>query len=141
MNDLMILLNKEQISKINNHNIKQFSKTPVLNYLNKKNKHMHKREHLSILTQLFSDQIHLAKNDNQRDPQVVPFCRHCPDIKESAEHFLLHCPAYSLHRLKNFGSLSPRLENMFKFHNAKEIIKYVNDTQRLEDKYVCYYVE
>ena len=69
------------------------------------------------------------------------YCRHCPDNKESAVHFLLYCPAYSLHRLKHFGTLSPKLDDMFIIHKPAEIIKYVNDTKRLEDKYVCYYVE
>jgi len=81
MSDLHSKLKKAQREKIISHNIKPFSKTPVLNYLNNKGKNnsINSREHLTILTHLFSDQIHLAKNDSQRDSLIVPFCRHCPD--------------------------------------------------------------
>jgi ribonuclease HI len=142
-NDIDNQAKTKHLNTIQHHNIKNIHKTPILNYLKNHGRSIqcNNRKNLSTLTQLLSGQIHLAKNDHHRDLMVVPFCRHCPNIEETAEHFLTACPAYSLHRLRHFGHPTINFTDLIATHSINSIIKFTNDTKRLEDNYVCYFVE
>jgi len=104
--------------------IKPEHKTPVLSYLQKYgNKMIFKdRNKISLFTQIISGQNHLANNHSKRDPTVVPFCRHCPNIKETADHFLLSCPAYSLQRIQFFGHTSNALKDLVSKYKPSAIV-------------------
>ena len=143
MTEIIIKILQKQETKIMNHNIKSEHKTPVLSYLQKYgNKMIFKdRNKISLFTQIISGQNHLANNHSKRDPTVVPFCRHCPNIKETADHFLLSCPAYSLQRIQIFGHTSIALKDLVSKYKPSAIVKFVNNTGRFEDKYICYYIE
>ena len=143
INELHNALRQKQIKKITDHKIKDKNKTPIINYLLKYGRKVlfKDKKQLTILTNLLSDQIHLASNDNHRDELVVPYCRHCKDIRETAEHFITTCPAYSLQRMIIFGHPTIQLQDLCKIHNPKDIVKFANDTNRLKDNYVCYYID
>ena len=74
---------------------------------------------------MISDQSHLANNSSKRDPLVVPYCRHCPAEKETAEHFLTSCPAYSLTRLLNLGSSTLTMYELIQDHKPKDVVNFI----------------
>ena len=65
----------------------------------------------------------------------------CPTMKETAEHFLAECPAYSLKRIQTFGIAATTIDYLVRNFDPKTIVKFANSTGRLEDTYTCYYVE
>ena len=145
INDINSILNKKQINKIKSQNIMEERKTPLISYLLKmkygnrltitdKNK-------LRIFTQMLSGQNHLANNHSKRDVTVVPFCRHCTAEKETAEHLIAKCPAYSLKRMQSFGTAISTMNDLIIKHKPSDIVKFVNETGRLDEKYVCYYID
>lgn len=62
-------------------------------------------------------------------------------IKEDAEHFIAKCQACTLQRMQVFGVATSTLEYIVRNFNVNTFIKYINATGRLEDDYVCYYIE
>ena len=143
MNEIEQQFKTKHLNKINQHNIKDLHKTPITNYLLRYSNTLrcNNRKNLSTLTQLLSGQIHLAKNDHHRDMMVVPYCRHCPEIEETAEHFLTTCPRYTIHRLRHFGQPTINFTDLIKEYPPNTIINFANDTKRLDDPFVCYYID
>lgn len=144
INDLKNKLLDKQYDSISKSNIVDRHKTPLTNYLSKygHNLLLDNKNKLKIFTHMFSGQNHLANNHSKRDVTVVPYCRHCPSIKETAEHFLTACPAYSLPRIQTFGyPIITNMVTLYKIFKPSDIVKFVNATGRLTDKYVCYYID
>ena len=96
---------------------------------------------MRLITQIFSDQSHLANSHNKRDKLVVPFCRHCPDKKETNEHFIAQCPAYSQIRQEIFDTTYSNLSDLVKSFAPNTFANFYKKTGRDKDEYICYYVE
>ena len=96
---------------------------------------------MRLITQIFSDQSHLANNHNKRNKTVVPYCRHCPSMKETNEHFIGFCPAYSQIRQDIFDTTSAPLSELIKNFPPRSFAKFYKKTGRDKDDYVCYYVD
>ena len=143
LKDLRANLLAKQYNIIKKHKIAENHKSPLLSYLHKfgHNLTIGTKNNLRIFTQMISDQNHLANNHSKRDINVVPFCRHCPSTKETAEHFITACPAFSLQRMQNLGHAVTDMNELIKNHKPADIIKFINSTGRLNDDYVCYYID
>ena len=102
----------------------------------------HQKTHnMRLITQLFSDQSDLANSHSKRDKSVVPFCRFCPSTKETNEHFIGSCPAYSKIRQDIFGKTSITFSDIVTNFPPKSLAKYYKLTGRDKDEYVCYYID
>ena len=90
------------------------------------------------ITGIISGQNHLAHHENKMDRNVIPFCKHCPGTRETTEHFMADCPAYSHIRQEIFQSTHIPLNQIIKNFNTKTICKFINRTGRMEEENKCY---
>ena len=95
----------------------------------------------SIQTSLTARHIYLLiqqsvflnyQNKNKRNAEVSPHCSHCPNIKETASHFLGECQAYSETRFNIFGQTEMSTEEIIANNKPQKIMKYVRGTGRLK---------
>ena len=99
------------------------------------------KNHIRHLTQIISGQNKLAAKLNRMDETIVPFCQHCPTERETTEHFMARCPAHAEVRFQIFQQTHTNLLHILENHKPAKIIEYINKTKRMEDDYICYYIE
>ena len=128
---------KNKISrKINKSDIKQENKTLLKLFIQNnppRLAHQNKNDIRNFI-QIISGQNHLAHNQNKMDKSVIPFCKHCPNVRETTEHFLSSCPAYSLYRLQVFESPTLPMLTIFEKFSAAKICKFISKTGRMEEE-------
>ena len=134
---------KNTLNKIKETKIKAENKKYITSYTEKQGFKLptSNKNHLRYLTQIISGQNKLAAKLNKMDETVVPFCRHCPTEKETSEHYMARCPAYSEVRFQIFQQTHTNLLFIIENYKPAKIIEYINKTKRMEDEYVCYYIE
>jgi ribonuclease HI len=83
------------IKTIQDHNMKDSGKTLLCNYISKNGIQpcSRNKKFMRELTHMLSGQNWLGNNHNKRNPNISPFCEHCTNTKETAEHFIGECPA------------------------------------------------
>jgi len=88
----------------------------------------------SIITQLRTGHIPLAKYLYRIGRAVSPTCPVCLQYNETVHHFILRCPAFAIARQTLHQSLGNRAINIHrlftKLKPMKALIKYVADTGR-----------
>ena len=133
------MLNKRSKS-IKESKIKISNKILLKSYLKDKPPKIahHIKADLKNITGIISGQNHLAHHENKMDRNVIPFCKHCPGTRETTEHFMADCPAYSHIRQEIFQSTHIPLNQIIKNFNTKTICKFINRTGRMEEENKCY---
>ena len=142
-NKIMEQAMKNTINKINRSNIKNENKEIIKKYFIKQKLNLptKNKDQLRHLTQIISGQNKLAANLHKIDRSVVPHCRHCPGVRETTEHFLAKCPAYSEVRLNTLNTTHTNLLNIIENNKATEILNYIRKTGRMEDESVLHFIE
>ena len=97
------------------------------------------RKHTSILTQLRTGHIPLAKHLHRIGKCDSPICPDCLWSSESVQHFMLHCPAHqeARQRLRNkTGDRNIDITEIFtKPDKLQALFKYVAETGRLRNTF------
>ena len=88
---------------------------------------------------MFTDQNFLRNNLSKRDPNTSPWCKHCPTIRETAQHFIGDCPAYAEVRLGIFGIPYISLEQIIDEFGPDKLIAYINKSGRTSFDYFPQY--
>jgi len=142
-NKIMEKAMKNTINKINTSNIKKENKEIIKKYFMKQKLRLptKNRDQIRYLTQIISGQNKLAANLHKIESLVVPYCKHCPRERETTEHYLAKCPAYTEVRQNTFDITHTNLINIIENFKATEIISYIRKTGRMEDEFICYYIE
>ena len=138
INELLLKAKNETLSKLVNHKIKNSSKTPVESYLDRFGPHRlacNKKQSLRILTHMFTDQGWLNHSLSKRNPQASPYCKHCVNIEETAQHFINDCPAYATVRLNIFGVPYISLSQIICEYGPAKLIKFLNKSGRINENY------
>ena len=133
---LLTKMKKKRTTKINSAKIETKNKDILKSYLKDNNPTLahHNKNDIKNFTGIISGQNHLAHNENKLDKSVIPFCKHCPGTRETTEHYLGKCPAYSTHRLQVFQHTSLEFKFIIEEFSPKTICKFINLTGRLEEE-------
>ena len=126
--------------KITSTVIKPENKELLLTYLKNKPPKLanHLKTNIKNLTGIISGQNHLAHNENKMNKNISPYCRHCPETRETTEHFMSICPAYFLTRLEVFQSTTIPMKQIFEKFNPNTICKFINNTERMKPENSTY---
>jgi len=122
--------------KINEANIKQENKELLKSYLKNKPPKLAlvSKIDLKNLTGIISGQNHLSHNKNKMNNNISPLCKHCPEMRETTEHFMSDCPAYSHIRQEVFQTSYLPIQQIFEQFNPKTICRYINKTERMTEE-------
>ena len=131
---------KDRYKKITSTKIKPENKELLLAYLKNKPPKLanHLKSNIKNLTGIISGQNHLAHNENKMNKDTSPYCRHCSNTRETTEHFMSNCPAYSLTRLEVFQSTSIPIKQIFENFNPNVICNFINKTERMKQDNITY---
>ena len=143
INDVFSVIKNKHIKALVNADISDKGKTPIHNYLLKYGYKLpfNNKSSLKTFTEVMTGHNHLAYSASIRDNSIVPDCKHCLGVKETSEHFLGVCPAYSMLRLRFFNRLQTNIDYITKNYSTHTIIKFITLSKRMEDDYVVYYVD
>ena len=139
-NIIMDLLKKakdETANRISKHPIRPNAKTPLLYYIGRYGFRLasNNKKDIREITHLFSDQSWLHNSRSKREPNISPFCDHCYDIEETAEHFIGECPAYAMVRIQIFGLPYIDLSQIITEFGTNKLIQYIKLTGRTNKNY------
>ncbi|KAF8802975.1 hypothetical protein BYT27DRAFT_7110958, partial [Phlegmacium glaucopus] len=91
-------------------------------------------KHTSILTQLRTAHIPLAKHLHRMGKAESPLCPTCHEHDETVIHFILLCPAFVVPRRAMQALLGPIAHDLPKILNSsvalKPLFRYIKDTKR-----------
>ncbi|KAF8875641.1 hypothetical protein BD779DRAFT_1388290, partial [Infundibulicybe gibba] len=88
------------------------------------------------LIQLRTGHIPLNKHLHRIKKAESPMCAHpqCANTKETATHFILHCPKYREQRHTLLKATKNKARDFYKLLSLKEhlphLYRYINDTKR-----------
>jgi ribonuclease HI len=135
--DLLKKAREETANRINNHRIRPNAKTPLLSYIGRYGFKLasNNKKHIREITHFFSDQCWLHNSRNKRESIISPFCDHCQDIEETAEHFIGECPAYVMARVQIFGVPYIGLPQIINEFGTNKLIQFINLTGRTNKNY------
>ena len=87
---------------------------------------------LRFLTQMITGHNCLRRHLWKMKYEDSPTCQKCLQGEESAEHYICHCPAYSMARQQNFGRMFLTAEDL-KDIDYDVLLKYIRQTKRFEN--------
>ena len=92
------------------------------------------RKQASLLTQLHTGHVPLAKHLHHINRNDSPLCPLCHSSSESVMHFILHCPTHCNARQKLQQDTGGRTIDINKLFSAKEqlptLFTYITETKR-----------
>ena len=92
------------------------------------------RKQVSLLTQLRTSHIPLAKHLHHINRNDSPLCPLCHSSSKSVTHFILHCPAHHNARQKLQQDTGGRTIDITKLFSTKEqlptLFTYITETKR-----------
>jgi hypothetical protein len=123
-------------SILNETNIKQENKELLRLFLKNNPPKLahHVKSDIKNLTGIISGQNHLSHNENKMNSNVIPYCKYCPETRETTEHFMSVCPAYAHIRQEVFQTTHISMQQIFDKFNSKTICRYINKTGRMEEE-------
>lgn len=146
LNEINDMMKSETLNRIKSASIKKEHKSRLTTIVDnpKSLNNLYKFVNITdinTLTQMISDQNHLANNENKRDELVVPNCKHCNGTKETSEHFIGKCPAYSALRQQFFGRHTTTINEIIESNGIGKLLTFIKSTGRIDDEFVRYYIE
>jgi hypothetical protein len=94
-----------------------------------------KKQPLRTLKHMLTDQSWLNSSLSKRSPQTSPFCKHCENIKETAQHFINDCPAYAMVRISIFGIPYISLPQIISEFGPEKLVEFLNKSGRIDKNY------
>jgi len=93
---------------------------------------MMNRRDLRVATQLLTGHAALNYHLSKLNRTVEPSCPLCGAEEETVSHFLGQCPAHGMVRVEYFNTYYTTASEIVDSNNLRQIIRYVNKTNRLE---------
>ena len=138
ISDLLNKAKNETLHQLNNHRMKEESKTPLESYINRygiSRLACREKIHLRLTTHMCSGQNWLKNSLSKRDHTSAPLCPRCGSAKETAQHFISECPAYATVRICTFGVPYISLSDILINFGPDKLIHYINKTGRTKTDY------
>ena len=136
--DLLKKSRNETLLKLEQHTMKNESKTPLESYIKKcgVNKLIYrKKDSLRLISHMFTGQNWLKDNLSKRDATTDPICTNCGEERETAQHFIGECPAYATIRLEIFGVPYISLVDIINNFGPDKLIKFIQKSGRTSKDY------
>ena len=91
------------------------------------------KKYLNILTQIFTGHSHLNHSRNNRVKERNTNCKYCKNTRETTEHYIGECPAYSNIMTNILGKHKISVEKLIKQNQIKDIISYIKETKSFDN--------
>ena len=136
LNELKEKLYREHVTRLGKSNISDKAKIPMTEVL-KKYKYkidIPNRHNLMMVTQIMTGTSILNYSRSVRKKGRSPFCKFCPNIRETSEHFLTNCVKLTNEREQCFGKSKTSTKEIIKGIEWADIIEFIKHSNRFQRK-------